>query len=89
MMFAAMSQGDAQFMAILVVGSIIGFIVLWLFYMLTFRTKDFMELMKAEQERRKLAQQEREAEEVRKAKRDERVGKTIGTVASVAKMFWK
>jgi amino acid permease len=88
-MFAAMAQSDASALALTLILGVIGLVVLWCFYMVTFRTEDWMKLMRADQERRKLAQQEREAEEARKAKRDERVGKTFGTLASLAKLFIK
>lgn len=47
----------------------------WMLYMMTFRTDDWLRLVKDEQER--------------KAKRDERIGKVVKTSVGIARLFMK
>ena len=63
-----------------------GFITLllfaWMFYMMTFRTDDWLVLVKNEEERK-------ERREKLKQQRDQRIGNAAKGVLSVAKMFLK
>jgi hypothetical protein len=69
--FAAMSAEDESFF----LWVIMGVAVLWWFYMMTFRTDDWLRLVKDEQER--------------KAKRRERNDKLFGDAFNVAKWWLK
>jgi hypothetical protein len=66
----------------------IGFVVItlllfaWMFYMMTFRTDDWLRMVKNEQERKA------QAEELKK-KRDERIGNAVKGAWWVAKIFLK
>jgi hypothetical protein len=69
--FAAIVEGNAA----VVVWVGMGIAVLWMFYMMTFRTDDWLRLVKDEEER--------------KAKRHERAGKILKGSLSVARWWMK
>ena len=70
-LFAAMVEGDAA----VVMWVVIGIVCLWVFYMMTFRTEDWLRLRKEEEER--------------KAKRHERAGNALKGALFVARWWLK
>jgi hypothetical protein len=71
-------------MTALLIGFVIFSLLLiaWAVFMMTFRTEDWMVLVKNEQERKA------QAEEL-KRKRDERLGNAAKGAISLVKVFWK
>jgi hypothetical protein len=74
-MFAAMVQGDSAVLIWLVAGTLIVLALGWMFYLMTFRTEVWLQLVKDEQER--------------KAKRQERTDKVLKGAFTVAKWWLK
>jgi hypothetical protein len=70
-LFAAVVEGDAA----VVMWVVIGIVCLWVFYMMTFRTEDWLRLRKEEEER--------------KAKRHERAGNAFKGALFVARWWLK
>ncbi len=70
-LFAALVEGNAA----VVIWCVMGIAVLWMFYMMTFRTDDWLRLVKDEQER--------------KAKRQERTDKVLKGAFTVARWWLK
>ena len=74
-MFGAMVEGGAAVLMWWGVGIFIVLALLWMFYMMTFRTEDWLRLVKDEQER--------------KAKRQERRDKAFKGAFSLGRWLWK